>query len=79
MLAGDRGSAVYSDATVKLITKTLSTMAADKAVGRSEALRRSMVALIDIKARRTRRIPPIGRHLWWSARAAPDSLKPRRS
>ena len=35
--------AVDSDATVKLITKTLSTMAADKTIGRSEALRRSMV------------------------------------
>ena len=39
--------AVDSDATVKLITKTLSTMAADKTIGRSEALRRSMVALIE--------------------------------
>src|SRR5262249_15149189 len=39
--------AVDSDATVALITKTLSTMAADKTVGRSEALRRSMVALIE--------------------------------
>jgi CHAT domain len=39
--------AVNSDAAVKLITKTLSTMAADKAVSRSEALRRSMVALIE--------------------------------
>jgi CHAT domain-containing protein len=39
--------AVDSDATVKLITKTLSTMAADKTIGRSEALRRSMVELIE--------------------------------
>ena len=39
--------AVDSDATVKLITKTLSTMAADNTIGRSEALRRSMVALIE--------------------------------
>ena len=39
--------AVNSDSTVKLITKTLSTMAADKTIGRSEALRRSMVALIE--------------------------------
>ena len=39
--------AVNSDTTVKLITKTLSTMAADKSIGRSEALRRSMVALIE--------------------------------
>ena len=39
--------AVDSDATVKLITKTLSTMAADKTIGRSEALRRSMVGLIE--------------------------------
>jgi tetratricopeptide (TPR) repeat protein/CHAT domain-containing protein len=39
--------AVDSDATVKLITQTLSTMAADRSVGRSEALRRSMLALIE--------------------------------
>jgi hypothetical protein len=38
---------VDSDATVKLITKTLAIMAADKTFGRSEALRRSMVALIE--------------------------------
>ena len=36
-----------SNATVKLITRALSTMASDKSIGRSEALRRSMVALID--------------------------------
>ncbi len=39
--------AVYSDATVKLITKAVSTMVADGSVGRSEALRRSMMALIE--------------------------------
>jgi CHAT domain-containing protein len=39
--------AVDLDVAVKLITKTLSTMAADKTVGRSEALRRSMVSLIE--------------------------------
>jgi len=39
--------AVASDSTVKLIKTTISTMAADKSVGRSEALRRSMVALIE--------------------------------
>jgi CHAT domain-containing protein len=39
--------AVDSDATVKVITRTLSIMAADKTIGRSEALRQSMVALID--------------------------------
>ena len=39
--------AVDSDATVKLITKTLSTMYADKTIGRSDALRRSMVKLIE--------------------------------
>jgi CHAT domain-containing protein len=38
---------VYSDATVKLITKAVSAMATDTSVGRSEALRRSMVALIE--------------------------------
>ena len=40
--------AVDSDATVKLITKTLSTMTADKAIVELlEALRRSMLALIE--------------------------------
>ena len=38
---------VYSDATVKLITGAVSTMAADKSIGRAEAMRRSMLALID--------------------------------
>ncbi len=38
---------VYSDATVKLITGTVREMARDPKVGRSEALRRSMLALID--------------------------------
>ena len=39
--------AVYSDATVKLITRALSIMAADPSVGRAEALRRSMQTMID--------------------------------
>jgi len=39
--------AVYSDATVKLITGAVGRMAADKGVGRAEALRQSMLALID--------------------------------
>ena len=38
---------VYSDATVKLITASVREMARDPKVGRSEALRRSMLALID--------------------------------
>jgi CHAT domain-containing protein len=38
---------VYSDAAVKLTTKAISTMATDSSVGRSEALRRSMLALIE--------------------------------
>ena len=38
---------VYSDATVKLVTGAVSTMAADKSIGRAEAMRRSMLALID--------------------------------
>jgi CHAT domain-containing protein len=39
--------AVYSDAAVKLITVALSEMARDPKIGRAEALRRSMLALID--------------------------------
>jgi CHAT domain len=42
--------AVDSGATVELITRTLSTMATDKNIGRSEALRRSMVTLIELGA-----------------------------
>jgi tetratricopeptide (TPR) repeat protein/CHAT domain-containing protein len=38
---------VYSDATVKLITVALREMARDPKVGRAEAMRRSMLALID--------------------------------
>ena len=38
---------VYSDATVKLITAAVREMARDPKVGRAEALRRSMLALID--------------------------------
>jgi CHAT domain-containing protein len=38
---------VYSDATVKLITGAIGRIAADKSVGRAEAMRQSMLALID--------------------------------
>jgi CHAT domain-containing protein/tetratricopeptide (TPR) repeat protein len=38
---------VYSNATVKLITTAIGEMARDPKVGRSEALRRAMLALID--------------------------------
>jgi CHAT domain-containing protein len=38
---------VYSAATVKLITGTVREMARDRMAGRAEALRRSMLALID--------------------------------
>jgi CHAT domain-containing protein len=39
--------AVYSDATVKLITGAVNRMAADKSVRRADAMRQSMLALID--------------------------------
>jgi CHAT domain-containing protein/tetratricopeptide (TPR) repeat protein len=39
--------AVASDATVKLITGAVERMASDKGVGRAEAMRQSMLALID--------------------------------
>ena len=39
--------AVYSEATVKLITQALDAVAADPAIGRAEGLRRSMLALIE--------------------------------
>ena len=54
-----------SDATVKLITKTLGIMAADKTIGRSEALRRSMVALIEQGALALQALPQHrARRLW---------------
>jgi CHAT domain-containing protein len=39
--------AVASQATVKLITGTVGRMASDKSIGRAEAMRQSMLALID--------------------------------
>jgi len=39
--------AVNSASTVKLITKALRIMSADKSLGRAEAMRRSMLAMID--------------------------------
>ena len=39
--------AFYSDATVKLITGAVRWMASDKGIGRAEAERQSMLALID--------------------------------
>jgi len=39
--------AVNSDSTVMLITKALAIMASDKSVGRAEAMRRSMLAMIE--------------------------------
>ncbi len=39
--------AVYSEATVKLITKALSTIAENPQIGRAEGLRRAMLALIE--------------------------------
>ena len=38
---------VSSDSTVKLITKAIAELAADPKIGRAEALRRSMLAMID--------------------------------
>jgi CHAT domain-containing protein len=39
--------AVASDPTVKLITGAVDRMASDKTIGRAEAMRQSMLALID--------------------------------
>ena len=44
--------AVDSNATVKLITSAMREIARDRTVGRAEALRRSMLALIDSGDRR---------------------------
>lgn len=39
--------AVDSDATVKLVTRAAAEMAGDRTVGRAEAMRRAMAALIE--------------------------------
>jgi CHAT domain-containing protein len=39
--------AVYSDAAVKLITGAVKRMASDESVGRAQAMRQSMLAMID--------------------------------
>jgi CHAT domain-containing protein len=39
--------AVNSDSTVKLITRALDILATDKSIGRAEAIRRSMLAMIE--------------------------------
>jgi CHAT domain-containing protein len=57
--------AVESDATVKLVTGAVHAMAGNTKVGRAEAMRRSMLTLID-KGSWERRIRPIGRRSWWS-------------
>jgi hypothetical protein len=62
---------VYSDTTVKLITAAIREMTRDRKVGRAEAMRRSMLALID-KGEPTRHILPTGRRSWWSARVGRD-------
>jgi CHAT domain len=60
---------VYSDATVKLIKASVREMARDPKVGRSEALRRSMLALID-KGELHEAHPAYWAPLLWSVRAA---------
>jgi len=51
------------DATVKLITKTLTSTAATEATGRADAPRRSILALIE-RVSRTRPIQPTGHRSW---------------
>ena len=62
--------AVNSNATVKLITGAVAELKADPKIGRAEAMRRSMLALID-KGKPYEAIQPIGPPSWWSAKAAP--------
>ena len=42
-----KSPSLNSDATVKLITGAMDRLAADKSMGRAEAMRQSMLALID--------------------------------
>ena len=67
---------VNSEATVKLVTGAMKRLAADKGLGRAEAMRQLMLALMDNGTPR-KRIRPIGRRSWSWARAVPrDDLLP---
>ena len=54
---------VNSEATVKLVTGAMRRLAADKTMGRAEAMRQSMLALIE-KGGLTRHNQPIGHRSW---------------
>jgi CHAT domain-containing protein len=58
--------AVNSEATIHVITKTFDELKKYTRIGRAEALRRSMLALISKGGGYARRT---GRHSWWSAKA----------
>jgi len=58
---------VDSTATVKLITSAVGATAGDKTLGRPEALRRAMLAMID-KGKPHEAIRPTGRRSWWWVR-----------
>jgi CHAT domain-containing protein len=59
---------VYSDATVNLITGAVSRMAADRSIGRAEAMRQPMLVMIDKGVNPLRRIQPTGPRSWWLVR-----------
>ena len=68
---------VVSDAAVKLTTAMLKATARDPAIGRAEALRRSMLALMEDKKIPTTPIPCSGpRSWWWGKAACPPGIDP---
>jgi hypothetical protein len=58
---------VSSEATVSLITSAVDTISRDKKVGRAEALRRAMLAMVD-KGKPHEAHPAYWRRSWWSVR-----------
>jgi CHAT domain len=68
--------AVYSDATVKLITGAVREMASDGKAGRAEAMRRSMLALVD-KGQAHRIFRPPGSAALKTPGPAPDGTRAR--
>jgi CHAT domain-containing protein len=69
---------VDSAATVKLVTGAMKRLAKDKTMGRAEAMRQSMLDLID-HGEHARRTPPIGRRLSSWAKARGKAAVPPRA
>jgi hypothetical protein len=63
--------AVSTDSTVTLITNAVAELKSDPEIGRAEALRRSMLSMIDT-GKVTTRVLPTGRRSYASAKVERD-------